>query len=101
MFKQPAKLACVVALVLSGCGGGAQGDMAGPEEALTSSEQNLLYACDGRRSFHRYWYENNVEIGWEYCECDGTLHQTGVVNQGRYTQQIISYCNPFPPGSGG
>ncbi|AGC45995.1 hypothetical protein MYSTI_04703 [Myxococcus stipitatus DSM 14675] len=92
MFKRSAKLSCVVALVLSGCGGAPQEPS--PTEAsevIESSEQSLLWACGSTRSFNRYWYVNNIEVGREYCDCDGTLNEFGTLS-GRYTQVLISYC---------
>lgn len=92
MFKTRASLACVVVLLLSGCGGGTELEAATPETSLETATQPLLYACDGRRSFNRYWFQNGVEVGREYCDCDGTLTEFGTT-QGSYTQQIISYCS--------
>ena len=92
MIKLRASLACVVALVLSGCGGGMEMEESAPETTIETTEQSLLYACDGRRAFNRYWFQNGVEVGREYCDCDGTLTKFGTT-QGRYTQEVISYCS--------
>ncbi|WP_141332907.1 hypothetical protein [Myxococcus sp. AB025B] len=91
MFKYSAKLACVVALVLSGCGGAPEQQPPSETETLESSEQGLIWACDGRRSFNRYWTVNGVEVGREYCDCDGTLTEFGTLS-GRYSQTLNFYC---------
>ena len=89
MFKPCAKLACVVAVVLSGCGGSPVEETT--PDPLTSEEQAIIWACGTNRSFNRYWWDGDVEVGREYCECDGTLQQFGTTG-GRYTQQLIAYC---------
>ncbi|MFY2558068.1 hypothetical protein ACN469_10590 [Corallococcus terminator] len=93
MFKQPVKLACVVALVLSGCGGAPEAQSVEEAEVIESTEQALIWACDGTRAFNRYWYVNNVEVGREYCDCPDILNKFGE-QRGRYTQQHIAYCAP-------
>ncbi|QSQ15111.1 hypothetical protein [Myxococcus landrumensis] len=92
MFKRSAKLSCVVALVLSGCGGAPQeSSSAEASEVVESTEQSLLWACGSTRSFSRYWYVNNIEVGREDCDCDGNLYKFGK-QTGRYEQVLISYC---------
>ncbi|MFP2961825.1 hypothetical protein ACLEPN_29520 [Myxococcus sp. 1LA] len=89
MFKPCAKLACVVAVVLSGCGGNPVEEPV--PDALGSEEQSIIWDCGTGRKFNRYWWVNNVEVGREYCDCDGTYQQFGTLS-GRYTQQLIEYC---------
>lgn len=89
MFAKRAALVCLAALSLVGCGGPVE--ESAPEATLDSVEQPLIYACDGRSAFTRYWYQGGVETGREYCECDGSLTQYGQVG-GTYKQVVHSYC---------
>ncbi|MCP3166399.1 hypothetical protein [Myxococcus qinghaiensis] len=93
MFKQSVKLVCAVALVLGGCGGAPEQLAVEETEVIESTEQALIWACDGTRAFNRYWYVNNVEVGREYCDCPSSLNQFGE-QRGRYTQEHIAYCAP-------
>jgi hypothetical protein len=89
MFTKHAALACLATLSLVGCG--APVEEAVPEAALDNVEQPLLYMCDGSRAFTRYWYEDGVEVGREYCDCDGNLTQYGEEG-GLYKQVVHYYC---------
>jgi len=90
MSKLSAVLCGVAVSVLAACGG------AGPQEAgaeeVQSTEQAIIWACDGTRDFDRIWKQNGVEVGRESCYCDGTLLTYGTL-RGSYTQNLIRYCN--------
>lgn len=89
MFVKRAALVCLAALSLVGCGGPME--VPASEPALDSVEQPIIYDCNGSRSFIRYWYQDGVETGREYCDCDGTLTEYGEV-WGTYKQVVTSYC---------
>lgn len=90
MFKPCAKLACVVAVVLSGCGGPVEEPA---PELLESGEQSIIWACGVDRQFTRVWKVDDVEVGREYCECDGTYHSFGDL-LGNYSYPFLAICRP-------
>ena len=90
MFKTYAMLSCAAALLLGGCGG-APMEESSPEN-LHSTEQSLIWACDGSREFERIWTRNGVEVGRELCFCNGRILVHGTL-MGAYSQSLMSYCN--------
>ncbi|MFP2903744.1 hypothetical protein ACLESD_01465 [Pyxidicoccus sp. 3LFB2] len=91
MLTKHVVIAGVAALLLGACGEGAPEELA--QESLESTEQALLYQCPWSSSWKRTWYSTTtgLEVGAEYCSCDGTLDKYGTT-RGRYQQQIYAYC---------
>ena len=71
-----------------------------PSEETATTEQSILWACDGTNTWIRRWYHNGVEQGREDCYCDGTVIQYGQIG-GTYQQQWLSSCRAGGGGGGG
>jgi hypothetical protein len=85
-----------VALFMSACGV----DVIDKPEATSSTEQAILFACDGSTIWTRYWYQSGVEVGREDCDCNGIVTPHGVLS-GQYTQVVGPSCGGGGGGGGG
>lgn len=93
-----AAVACVAALVISGCG--VENEAVGPE-AVGTAEQAIIWECS-KYTDHwvRYWYTDTsrtYETGREYCTC-GVYEKYGS-NGAYYVGEVRSGAcyPPFPP----
>jgi hypothetical protein len=62
-----------------------------PQDETNTSEQAIIRDCNGTRTWSRYWYTNNIEVGRDDCDCDGTLTHHGSFGT-NYDQLAGSIC---------
>ena len=84
--------ACV-AMLIGACG---VVDSSEPAAAVSTTEQGILFQCDGSATWTRYWYTNNVEVGRDDCDCTGIVTPHGT-HGSTYTQVTGVSCG----GGGG
>jgi hypothetical protein len=61
-------------------------------EATSTTEQGILWECTETQAWTRYWYQNNVEVGREDCDCPGVLTTHGTTT-GLYKQVAGPSCS--------
>jgi hypothetical protein len=90
MSKRPV-IACVAALLISGCGVDVQMDPADPE-SLSTQQQPIIWECASSTDYWvRYWYTDSsrsYETGREYC-CGGLYEKLGTYGNS-YVGQVLT-----------
>lgn len=84
----------VLAVLVSSCA------LEGAPETTASTEQGLIWACDGTNDWTRYWRVNGVEVGREDCDCSGFITSHGTIT-GVYSQVLEHICTTGGGGGGG
>jgi len=101
MFVKRIVATGIATLFISACGGAVEEEQA-PQE-LASTEQAIIWACNGGSSWTRYWYSDSSrtnEVGREDCYCDGSLYAYGTT-RGYYSQVSGPSCTGGGGGGGG
>jgi hypothetical protein len=60
-------------------------------ETTSSTEQSVIWNCSGASMWTRSWRVDNVEVGHEDCQCDGSVLVYGSIS-GHYQQFAGPSC---------